>query len=42
MDAEIAVQRDKQAGANRIELSIWFLLGAMALWLGLFRRDEAE
>ncbi|MEM7210912.1 MAG: hypothetical protein AAF479_03305 [Pseudomonadota bacterium] len=40
LDAEIAVQRDKQAGANRIELSLWFLLAAMILWLGLFRREE--
>ena len=39
LDAEIAERRDQQEGENRIELAIWFVLAAMVLWLGLFRRE---
>lgn len=42
LDAEIAERRDEQEGENRIELAIWFVLAAMVLWLGLFRREESQ
>lgn len=41
LDDEIAERRNEQVGENRIELSIWFLLAAMILWLGLFRREAS-
>ena len=41
LDTEIAERRNEQVGENQIELSIWFLLAAMILWLGLFRREAA-
>lgn len=42
LDSKIAERRNEQMGEDQIELSIWFLLAGMILWLGLFRREESQ
>ena len=42
LDAEIEARRNQLQGAERIDLSRWFLFAAALLWLALFRREETQ